>query len=99
MGTLTGVKVYGEAIVARFSSKHPPSRKPLQRFLEIVKQANWKQLAAVRSTFVSTDYVSGRLIFDIGGNKYRVIASVDFDEQILVVDQVMTHEDYSRESF
>jgi len=33
-----------------------------------------------------TDYVSGRLVFDIGGNKYRIVASVDFDEQILGED-------------
>jgi mRNA interferase HigB len=45
-----------------------------------------------------TDYVPGRLVFDIGGNKYRIVASVDFDEQILVVDEVMTHQEYNRET-
>ncbi len=92
------MKVYGGATLAKFSKKHPPSRKPLRRFLEIVKQANWQHVAAVRKTFVATDYVSGRLVFDIGGNKYRLVASVDFDEQILVVDKVMTHEEYDRET-
>jgi mRNA interferase HigB len=96
LGTL-GVDVYGEAAVARFARKHPASRKPLQRFLEIVKQANWPHFAAVKSTFAAADYVSGRLVFDIGGNKYRIVASVDFDGQILVVDKVMTHERYNRE--
>jgi len=38
------------------------------------------------------------LVFDIGGNKYRIVASVDFDERILVVDEVMTHEKYNRET-
>ena len=40
---------------------------------------------------------TGRLIFDIGGNKYRLIASVDFKEQLLVIERVLTHEDYRRE--
>jgi mRNA interferase HigB len=97
MGTL-GMEVYGEAALARFSRKHPASRRPLQRFLEIAKQANWPHFAAVKSTFAATDYVSGRLVFDIGGNKYRIVASVDFDERILVVDEVMTHEKYNRET-
>lgn len=92
------MEVYGEATVSNFARKHPPSRKPLQRFLEIVKQADWPHFAAVRNTFASTEYVSGRLVFNIGGNKYRVIASVDFDEQILMVDEVMTHEEYDRET-
>ncbi len=92
------MEVYGEATIARFSRKHPPSRKPLQRFLAIVKQADWPHFAAVRNTFASADYVSGRLVFDIGGNKYRVIASVDFDEKILVIDEVMTRRKYDREA-
>ena len=91
------MEVYGEAGMAKFAKKHAASRKPLQRFLEIVKQANWLHFADVKNTFGSADYVAGRLVFDIGGNKYRIIASVDFDEQILVVDQVMTHEEYARE--
>ena len=91
------MKVYGQAAIAKFAKRHAASRKPFQRFLDIVKQAYWLHFAAVKNTFGSADYVSGRLVFDIGGNKYRVIASVDFDEQILVVDQVMTHEEYGRE--
>jgi mRNA interferase HigB len=38
------------------------------------------------------------LIFDIGGNKYRLIARVDFEEQMLFVQAVMTHEKYNREN-
>ena len=89
--------VYGQATIAKFAKKHAASRKPLQRFLDIVKQASWRHFADVKSTFGSADYAARRLVFDAGGNKYRVIASVDFDEQILVVDQVMTHEEYDRE--
>ena len=91
------MEVYGEAAVSKFSRKHPASRKPLLRFLAIAKEANWPHFAAVKNTFVAADYVGGRLVFDIGGNKYRVIASVDFNEQILVVDKVLTHEEYNRE--
>ena len=91
------MEVYGEATLAKFAKRHPASRKPLQRFLELVRQANWAHFAAVKNTFAATDYVSGRLVFDIGGNKYRVVPSVDFDERIFVVDKVMTHEEYDRE--
>ena len=96
MGT-SGVTVFGEAPVARFARKHPSSRRPLQRFLEICREAAWPQFTAVKDTFVAADYVSGRVVFNIGGNKYRVIASVDFEEQILVVDRILTHEEYDRE--
>ena len=92
------MEVYGEAALAKFSRKYPLSRGPLQRFLAIVREADWPHFAAVRNTFASADYVAGRLVFDIGGNKYRIVASVDFQEQILIVDKVMTHEQYDRET-
>jgi mRNA interferase HigB len=92
------VEVYGEATLAKFSRQYPLSRRPLQRSLAIVREANWPHFAAVKNTFGSADYVDGRLVFDIGGNKYRIVASVDFQEQMLVVDKVMTHEQYDRET-
>jgi len=95
------VRVLGEAVLARFAEKHAGARAPLQRFLEIARNAEWRHYPAVKDTFRATDLGkrTGRLIFDIGGNKYRLIASVDFAEQLLVIEQVLTHEDYEREIF
>ena len=95
------MRVLGEAVLARFATKHAGARAPLQRFLEIARNAQWRHYAAVKDTFRATDIgkKTGRLIFDIGGNKYRLITSVDFAEQLLVIEQVLTHEDYEREMF
>jgi hypothetical protein len=73
----------GEAIAARFANRHAGARKPLQRFLAIARDADWPHF--------------GRLIFNVSRNRYRLIASVDFQEQVLVIERVLTHEDYSRE--
>ena len=91
----------GEAVLGRFATKHADSRRPLQRFLEIARSAQWPHYPAVKNTFRATDIgkQTGRLIFDIGGHKYRLIASVDFAEQLLVIEQVLTHKDYGREMF
>ena len=95
------MRILGEAVAARFAGKHADARKPLQRFLAIAREADWPHFPAVRRTFPATDFgrQSGRLIFDIGGNKYRLIASVDFTEQILVIERVLTHEEYDQEVF
>jgi mRNA interferase HigB len=99
MGTLA-VTVLGEAILARFAMKHSPARKPLQRFLEIARAADWPHLPALKRSFAAADYTpSGMLIFDIGGNKYRLIATVNFEKQILLIERVLTHEEYNREEF
>lgn len=95
------MRVLGEAILARFAAKHPGARKPIQRFLEIARNAEWRHYPAVKDTFRATGVgkKTGRLIFDIGGNKYRLIASVDFAEQLLVIEQFLSHEDYERKMF
>ena len=100
MGTLS-VVVYGSAEIEAFSKKYAVARKPLARFLSIARAAQWASFVEVKRSFPSTDYASstGVLIFDIGGNKFRLIATVDFEEQILVIRSVMSHKEYSREKF
>jgi len=93
------VRVYGDAAIANFAKKHAASRKPLQRFLEVARAAEWPHFPAVKQTFPATDYApsTGTLIFEIGGNKYRLVARVDFGERVLFIQIVMTHEEYDRE--
>ena len=93
--------IYAEAAITKFTKKHAAARKPLARFLAMARVATWGSFVGVKHTFPSVDYApaTGVLIFDIGGNKYRLIANVDFDEQIMVIKFVMTHDEYSRENF
>jgi mRNA interferase HigB len=98
LGTLD-MGVYGEAVATEFARKHAASRRPLQRFLDVARDAEWPHFPPVKKTFPATDYArsTGTLIFDIAGNKYRLMARVDFEERILFIQSVMTHDEYSRE--
>ena len=98
---MEGVTVLGEAAIMKFTRKHNMARKPLSRFLDVARNAEWPHFPAVKQTFPATDYASesGTMIFDIGGNKYRLIARVDFQEQLLYIQSVLTHEEYDRENF
>jgi mRNA interferase HigB len=93
------VTVYGEAVLAEFAKEHAQGRKPLARFLELVRAAVWGHFPGVKETFPAVDYAAetGTLIFNIGGNKYRLVARVDFEEQMLFIQSVMTHKEYNRE--
>ena len=92
--------ILGELRVNKFARRYAAARKPLQRFLDIARRASWPHFPAVKGTFPTTDYVpdTKTLIFNIGGSKYRLVAHVDFGEQMLVIHSVMTHEEYSRET-
>jgi len=99
MGTLS-VTVYGEAVLASCAKKHPASRNPLARFLKIARAAEWPHFAALKKTFSTADLgkETGKVIFNIGGNKYRLVARVNFSMRALLIDEILTHEQYNRET-
>jgi mRNA interferase HigB len=93
------VTVLGGRILERFAKQHADARKPLSRFLGMARAVTWKHFPEVKQTFPATDYAAatGTLIFDISGNKYRLIALVNFEKQTLLIDRSLTHGEYNRE--
>jgi mRNA interferase HigB len=60
------------------------------------KHAKWKRFTDVRETFSTADLVGRFVVFDIGGNKYRLIAVIHFSREKLFVRHVMTHAEYAK---
>lgn len=80
---------------------HPDAEEPLRAWYRIVVGAQWRSLRDARSTFPHADGVSTRAgetltVFNIGGNKYRLIARIRFDYQLVNVRAVLTHAAYDK---
>ncbi len=58
------------------------------------RKANWQSLAELMAVYPSADLVGRYVVFNIGGNKYRLIARIVYRSQTLFVVAVMTHEEY-----
>ena len=58
------------------------------------KKANWQNLAELKAVYPSADLVGRYMVFNIGRNKYRLIARIVYRSQTLFVVVVMTHEEY-----
>lgn len=65
----------------------PRSRRPLSRFLVLSRAAEWVQFPDPKESFPGAAYISGTgtIIFNIGGNKYRLVARVDFEDQSVYI--------------
>jgi mRNA interferase HigB len=50
----------------------------------------------VRRTFNSADFVGDLTVFDVGGNKYRVVGFVHYRRRIVYVKRVLTHKEYDK---
>ena len=61
-----------------------------------MSQTEFKSFRALRATFPSGDKVGQLIVFNIAGNKYRLIASIHFNRGKVYVRHVPTHKDYER---
>ncbi len=82
------MEVINETEVHSFAQKHSSARKPLGNWIDVTKTADWKSFPDVRETFRSADYVKEQVVFDIGGNNYRLISSIDYETQHVYVLEV-----------
>ena len=79
-----------------FWGKHSKAKSPLEAWYQVAKRAEWENLADVRKTFNTADLVGRFVVFDIGGNKYRLIAVIHFNRGKLFVRHVLTHAEYDQ---
>ena len=80
-----------------FSEKHPSAKTPLDLWFSTVSRAKWTSFADVRATYGSADVVAGnRVIFDIGGNKYRLVVKIAYKCGKVFVRFVGTHTEYDK---
>ena len=80
----------------QFWEKHPDSQSPLSRWYQVVSKSKFSSFNELRATFPSVDKVGNLIVFNIGGNKYRLIASIHFNRGKIYIRHVLTHSEYDR---
>lgn len=88
------MRVISNSALVAFAVRHPAAEMPLQVWRRIVESRAFLGFADVRKTFNAVDRVGKFYVFDIGGNKYRIVAAIHFDKQRLYVRHVFTHKEY-----
>ena len=69
---------------------------PLRSWETAILSGTWKNPAELKRTFGSVSFVEGRMVFNIGGNKVRLISVVDYGLQTVLITHVLTHQDYGK---
>jgi len=88
--------IISKKILRQFWEKHPDSEIPLTRWFKILDRQSFSNFASLRSVFPSADQVGDLTVFNIGGNKYRLIASVHFNRDKIYIRHVLTHLEYDK---
>jgi len=88
--------VISRKALREFWDRYPESRSPLSRWYTIIRRTDFKDFTELRTTFPSADWVEGLIVFNIGGNNYRLIAAIHFNRVRVYIRNVLTHEDYDQ---
>jgi len=80
--------------IQQFSLVHRDAEIPLRAWYTTAKRANWQNLAELKGVYPSADLVGRYTVFNIKGNKYRLIARIVYRSQSLFVVTILTHEEY-----
>lgn len=91
--------VITKARLTHFWLKYPDSQSSLRAWYKRVRLAKWQNFNDLRAVFSSADNVQNLIVFNIGGNKYRLIALVDYRYQKVFIRAVLTHSEYDKESW
>ena len=78
-----------------FVERHPDSRASITNWYRIVKQEAFTNFAELRLLFPSADQVGKFTVFNISGNKFRLIAAIHYNRRKIYVRSVLTHSEYN----
>lgn len=78
------------------AAKYPDARTALQVWYDTGVAADWGCLEDLRTVFPATDMVGDLAIFNIRGNRYRLIARMIFQYERIYITEVMTHAEYDK---
>ncbi|WP_406694598.1 type II toxin-antitoxin system HigB family toxin [Singulisphaera sp. Ch08] len=82
-----------------FAKAHPAFETALESWYRLVKNARWTNFADIRADYPTADQVGNLTVFNIGGNKARLIAVVMIKAGKVYVRAVLTHPEYDRGSW
>jgi mRNA interferase HigB len=89
--------VLSKSVLNKFFDKYPAASNSVLEWYGKTKDADWSDFAELKQTFPATDYVgNGLFVFNIGGNKYRLIARIIFSVRTVYIRFIGTHKEYDK---
>ena len=106
-GTVPGISARNDSVpvfrhpkffvlyTANFYKTHPTAKSPLLQWFQEIKKGEFRNIEEIRSLYPHADKVGRRTVFNIGGNKYRLITRINYLSQKIIIS-VLTHAEYDK---
>jgi mRNA interferase HigB len=77
-----------------FANRYPETKTALVHWYRLIKQGRFSSFSELRSLFPSVDQVGKLTVFNVAGNKVRLIAAIHYNRNKVYIRSILTHEEY-----
>ncbi len=85
------------ALVQFWESGHADAEQPLKAWHALAKAASWTHPTEIKAMFASASFLANnRVVFNIGGNKYRLVAKVEYELKTVYIRFIGGHAEYNK---
>ena len=90
-------RIFAKRTLREFWEKHPDAKEYLETWYETVKRAKWQRPNDIKQFYASVSILkNSRVVFNIKGNNYRLIARINYEKQWLFIRFIGTHSEYDQ---
>ena len=90
-------RIFARGTLRNFWEKHPDSEQYLKTWYDIALNSDWRTPNDVKKTYSNASILKGgRIIFNIKGNDYRLVAKFNFEKQWIFIRFIGTHKEYDK---
>lgn len=91
------MRIITESRLTAFWREYPDAEKSLKVWRALVRKAQYATPHEVKADLPTADFLKKNVtVFDIGGNKYRLVVSIRYDQQKVYIRHVLTHKEYDQ---
>ena len=91
------MRVIAVRTLRNFWAKHADAEIPLRSWFAMASRANWRSPADVKAAYRNASFIANnRIVFNIKGNDYRLVAAVHYNRGMMFIRFVGTHRDYDK---
>jgi len=86
-------------ILRDYAKNHADCEEALSNWYKVASKAIWINLVEIQQVFPKAESVGNLTVFNIKGNKYRLIVSIDYQGQLIYIKYILTHAEYDKEEW
>ncbi|WYL93190.1 MAG: type II toxin-antitoxin system HigB family toxin [Gloeotrichia echinulata IR180] len=94
------MRIITETRLKKACEKHPDAEPSIRVWKKLVKAQDWNSFTDVKASSVfAPDQVKNFVIFNIGGNKYRLITCINYQTKVIYIREFLTHAEYDKDKW